>query len=138
MTIRAVLTGCAPLGLRLVLCILLAGTAQCATSAPISVPADLPNRTDQAGLQLRWALVREPETVRAVGLAESPNRNVSWTRLGLYGVDRSRRIVSRGESDVQSGLSRAGGPFEVALRPTGEEDRFELVVLRVPEGRPGD
>jgi hypothetical protein len=137
MRMHAVRTGRTPHKLRLLLFVLLLGTSWAASGA-ISVPGDLPNRSDQAGLQLRWALIREEGGVRAVGLVESPNRNVSWTRLGLYGVDRSGRIVSRGESDVQGGLSRTGEPFEVTLRPTGEEERFELVVLRTPEGKPGD
>jgi hypothetical protein len=44
--------------------------------------------------------------------------------------------VSRGESDVQAGLGRTSGPFEVALQQTGAEWRFELVVLRAREGKP--
>jgi len=138
MTTRALLTEWTPRRFTLSFCILFLGAAAWASSGPISVPADLPNRTDQVGLQIRWALVHDPATVRAVGLAESPNRDVSWTRLALFGVDRSGRIVSRGESEVQGGLSRNSGPFEVTLRPTGEEERFELVVLRAREGKPGD
>jgi hypothetical protein len=138
MTARALLTERTLLRLTLSLCVLFLGAAAWASSGAIDVPADLPNRTDQVGLRLRWALVREPATVRAVGLAASPNRDVSWTRIALFGVDRSGRIVSRGESEVQGGLTRNTGPFEVTLRPTGEEERFELVVLRAREGKPGD
>jgi hypothetical protein len=138
MTARVFLTNRMPRWLRPSLCVLLLGTEVWAASASINVPADLPNRTDQGGLRIRWALVRDSAAVRAVGMAESPNRDVSWTRLGLYGLDRSGRIVSRGESDVEDGLDRTSRPFEVALRPTGEEERFELVVLRAREGKPGD
>ena len=138
MTARVFLTAGMPRWLRPSLCVVLVGTGVWAASATISVPADLPNRTDQGELRIRWAIVRDSAAVRAVGLAESPNRDVSWTRLGLYGLDRNGRIVSRGESDVQAALGRTSGPFEVTLRPTGEEDRFELVVLRAREGKPGD
>jgi hypothetical protein len=124
--------------LRLLLGVTLLGTGAWAASGPITVPTDLPNRTVQGELRLRWAVVRDSATVRAVGLAESPNRDVSWTRLGFYGLDGSGRIVSRGESDVQGGLGRTGGPFEVVLSATGAEERFELVVLRAREGKPGD
>jgi hypothetical protein len=138
MTARVLLTDGMLRWLGPLLGVLVLGAGTWAASASISVPADLPNRTDQAGLQLRWALVRDSAGVRAVGLAESPNRSVSWTRLGLYGLDRDGRIVSRGEGDVEDGLDRTSGPFEIALRPTGAEERFELVVLRAREGKPGD
>jgi hypothetical protein len=101
MTAQVFLTNRMPRWLRPSLCVLLLGTEGWAASASINVPADLPNRTDQGGLRIRWALVRDSAAVRAVGMAESPNRDVSWTRLGLYGLDRSGRIVSRGESDVE-------------------------------------
>ena len=124
--------------LRPSLCVLLIGVGASVAGAAISVPADLPNHTDQGEVRLSWALVRDSTTVRAVGQAVSANRDVSWTRLGLYGLDRSGRIVSRGEGDVQGALGRTSGPFEVTLRPTGAEERFEVVVLRAREGKPGD
>ena len=67
--------------------ILVLAAAAGAASAAIAVPADLPNRTDQGEIRFRWALVREAGTVRAVGLAETPNRVVSWARVALFGVD---------------------------------------------------
>jgi hypothetical protein len=76
--------------------------------------------------------------VRAAGLAESPTRIVSWAKLALFGVDRDGRVVSRGESDLQGGFGRTSVPFEIALQPTGREERFELVVVHAQEGKPGD
>jgi hypothetical protein len=29
-------------------------------------------------------------------------------------------------------------PFEVALRPTGREERFDLVLIHAQEGKPGN
>ena len=46
--------------------------------------------------------------------------------------------MGRGESDVQGGLGRTSGPFKRTLRQIGAEERFELVVLRAREGKPGD
>jgi hypothetical protein len=135
---RARLTGRVSTWLGLGLGVLLLGTATSSARSAIAVPADLPNRTDQGEFHLRWALVREPDTVRAVGLAESPSRVVSWARVALFGVDRGGRVVSRGESEIPGGFGRNSLPFEVALRPSGREERFELVLTFVNEGKPGD
>jgi hypothetical protein len=121
----------------LALGVLVLWAAACAARSPIAVPADLPNRTDHGEFQLRWALVRESATVRAVGLMES-HRIVPWATLALFGVDRNGRVVSRGQSDVQAGFGGSRLPFEVALRPTGREERFELVVIHAHQGKPGD
>jgi hypothetical protein len=116
------------------------GTGACAVGshASIALPADLPNRTDHGQFRLRWALVREPTTVRAVGLMESPTRPVPWATLALFGVDRDGRVVSRGEDEVRAGFGYTSLPFEIVLRPTGREERFELVVVHAQEGKPGD
>jgi hypothetical protein len=29
-------------------------------------------------------------------------------------------------------------PFEITLRPTGREERFDLVLIRASEGKPAD
>jgi hypothetical protein len=112
--------------------------AACAASAAISLPADLPNHTDQGEFRLRWALEPGPATVRAVGLIESPSRAVPWATLALFGVDRDGRVVSHGTSDVRGGFGRSSLPFEIALRPTGHEARFDLVLVHAQEGKPGD
>ena len=138
MRARAFLIGQAPSWMGMSLWILALGTAACAASSPIAVPADLPNRTDLGDVRLRWALVQEPGTVRAVGVAESPNRVVSRTTLGLFGVDQDGRVVSQGQGDIQGTFGSTNGPFEVALRPTGREARFELVLAHIQEGKPGD
>jgi hypothetical protein len=121
------------------LAILALGAAACTTSSAVAIPADLPNRSDQGQLHLRWALIREPAVVRAVGLAESPTRIVSWATVALYGVDRDGRVVSRGQSDLRNGgFAHTSMPFEITLRPTGQEERFDLVLLHAQEGKPGD
>jgi hypothetical protein len=133
------LTGSAPCWLALGLMILVLGAAACTASSAIAITTDLPNRSDQGQLHFRWALIREPAMVRAVGLAESPTRIVSWATVALFGVDREGRVVSRGQSDLRSGgFDRTSLPFEITLRPTGREERFELVLLHAQEGKPGD
>ncbi len=113
-------------------------TAACATPAPLAIPADLPNRTDQWGFSFRWALAREPTTVRAAGVMESSSRVIPWSTVALFGVDGGGRVVSRGQTDVHGGFARSSVPFEITLRPTGREERFDLVLLRAQEGKPGE
>jgi hypothetical protein len=113
-------------------------SAACTSGAPLTVPADLPNRTEQWGLTFRWALAREPTMVRAVGVMESGSRPVPWATVALLGVDAGGRVVSRGQTDVRAGFGRTSLPFEIALRPTGREERFDLVLLHAQEGKPGD
>jgi len=112
--------------------------AACAAPAPLAIPADLPNRADQWGLSFRWALAREPTTIRAAGVMESSSRVIPWSTLALFGVDGGGRVVSRGQTTVQGGFGRTSVPFEIALRPTGREERFDLVLLRAQEGKPGE
>jgi len=113
-------------------------TAACAVPAPLAIPADLPNHTDQWGFSFRWALAREPTTVRAAGVMESSSRVIPWATLALFGVDASGRVVSRGQTDVRGGFGRTSLPFEITLRPTGREERFDLVLLHAQEGKPGE
>ena len=103
--------------------------AGCAGPSRIAVPPELPNRTDDQGITFRWALLRDDGTVRAVGLAEAPGRNVSGATLALYGTDGGGRIVSRGQGTVSGGFGEGALPFEVVLRPTGAEERFLLRVV---------
>jgi hypothetical protein len=112
--------------------------AACAVPAPLAIPADLPNHTDQWGFSFRWALAREPTTVRAAGVMESSSRVIPWATLALFGVDASGRVVSRGQTDVRGGFGRTSLPFEITLRPTGREERFDLVLLHAQEGKPGE
>jgi hypothetical protein len=138
MTGRVLLVGGVPGWLTGALYVLALGTAACTANSRIAVPAELPNRTELGDVQTRWALVQEPGAVRAVGIAESPNRFVSRTTVGLVGVDANGRVVSQGQGDIRGGLGSTSGPFEVALRPTGREARFELVLAHIQEGKPGD
>lgn len=138
MTPRPRPTGRAPAWIVLGVAALLLGAATGAASAPLAIPSDLPNRTDQGEFHFRWALVREPGVVRAVGLAEAPTRVVAWARVALFGVDRHGRVVSRGDTEIPGGFGRTALPFEVSLSPTGREDRFDLVLVQAHEGKPGD
>lgn len=138
MTGRACPTHRAPVLLVLGLTLGLLGLGTGATGAPLAIPSDLPNRTDQGEFHFRWALVREPGVVRAVGLAEAPTRVVAWARVALFGVDRNGRVVSRGDTEIPGGFGRTALPFEVSLHPTGREDRFDLVLIQAHEGKPGD
>jgi hypothetical protein len=138
MTGRACPTRRAPVRLVLGLTLGLLGLGTGATGAPLAIPSDLPNRTDQGEFHFRWALVREPGVVRAVGLAEAPTRVVAWARVALFGVDRNGRVVSRGDTEIPGGFGRTALPFEVSLHPTGREDRFDLVLIQAHEGKPGD
>jgi hypothetical protein len=101
----------------------------CAAPARIEVPADLPLVTNEQMFEFRWALERDAARTRAVGLVRpSFNTEFSMT-LGLYGVDASGRIVSRGSTYVQSQFGRPAAPFRVDLAPTGQETRYELRLI---------
>lgn len=113
-------------------------SAACAGGAPLEIPADLPNRSDQGGFTFRWALTREPASVRAAGVMESRTRPVPWSTVALFGVDAGGRVVSRGQTDLRGGFGRTSLPFEITLRPTGREERFDLVLLHAQEGKPGE
>jgi hypothetical protein len=58
--------------------------------------------------------------------------------VALLGVDRNGRVVSRGDAEIPGGFGRTVLPFEVALHPTGSEERFDLVLIQAHEGKPGD
>jgi len=113
-------------------------SAACAGGAPLAIPADLPNRSDQGGFTFRWALAQEPDSVRAAGVMESRTRPVPWATVALFGVDAGGRVVSRGQTDLRGGFGRTSLPFEITLRPTGREERFDLVLLHAQEGKPGE
>lgn len=115
------------------------GGAGCAGGSRIEVPANLSNVTREDFLTLRWALQREGGTARAVGVAEA-STGTSWDAVfDLYGLDRERRIVSRGSSVVRPGFGPGLTPFDVALVETGGETEFQLHVARSRmNSRPGD
>jgi hypothetical protein len=101
----------------------------CAPQPRIVVPSTLPNTTREQFLTLRWALVREGGTVRAVGMAE-PSGGLEWdATLELEGVDAQGRGLSQASSGVRSGFT--GGPvaFQVDLVPKGGETEFRLRVV---------
>jgi hypothetical protein len=142
MTARLRLSGWVPsriaLGALVVATLAAAAGGAGGAGAAIAIPSELPNRTYQGEFQFRWALVRETGTVRAVGWADASNRIVAWVRVALLGVDQNGRVVSRGDREVPGGFGRTSLPFEVSLRPTGREERFELVLVQAHEGKPGE
>jgi len=109
--------------------VILAAALGCAAPARIEVPAELPLVTNEQMFEFRWALERDAARARAVGLVRpSFNTEFSMT-LGLYGVDASGRIVSRGSTYVQSDFGRQAAPFSVDLAPTGRETCYELRLI---------
>jgi hypothetical protein len=117
----------ARLGLVLVL-LVGGGLAGCAAPARIAVPPDLPLQTYDQGYTMRWALERSPERVRAVGLISTSGFGAEPTLVTLYGWDARGRVVSRGDTAVRRRIDPTPTAFEVSLRPSGTETRFDLRV----------
>jgi hypothetical protein len=109
----------------------LSALAGCAAPARTAVPADLPYTAREQAFELRWALQREAGAVRAIGLARTLANQEAQLTLGLFGLDGTGRIVSRASDVVRFRFARDDAPFAVALRPTGQETRFELHILGV-------
>ena len=104
------------------------GLAACAAPARIAVPADLPLQTYDHGYTMRWALERSPERVRAVGLISTSGFGAEQTLVTLYGWDARGRVVSRGDTTVRQRIDPTPTAFDVSLRPSGTETRFDLRV----------
>lgn len=116
--------------------------AGCAALGPLDRPQDFPfHATDHPFFDLHWRLDREAESVSAVGLIEATRQgNFSAVYLELRGLDKDGHVVSRGLGRTWSGrLYRWETlPFSVRLRPTGQEDRFELSVWSYDWATDGD
>ena len=112
----------------------------CGALPRVEVPAALPNTTEEQFVTLRWALVREAGTVRAVGRAESAV--VQWdARVALEGVDGQGAVLSRGVTVIRPGFGPGGTPFEAELIPQGGEAEYRLRVVALhrytrPAGSP--
>ena len=109
--------------------------AACAAPTPAPQPADFPNHTRDQVFTLDYRIDQGPARVEAVGLVDSRNTIAfRFVRLNLFGVDANGRVVSRGETTVYGSF---GGPqqFSLALRPRGDEVRFELQVGAYSLGR---
>ena len=104
------------------------GLAACAAPARIAVPADLPLQTHDQGYTMRWALERSPERVRAVGLISTSGFGAEQTLVTLYGWDARGRVVSRGDTALRRRIDPTPTAFEITLRPSGTEMRFDLRV----------
>jgi hypothetical protein len=101
----------------------------CAAPSRTDVPAELPLRTNDQLFAFQWALERQPDRVRAVGLVRPSFDAEARLTVALYGVDAAGRITSRGIAYVQSAFGSRPTPFSITLTPTGQETRFELRVL---------
>jgi hypothetical protein len=95
-------------------------------------PQDFPLRSlDHPLVDLHWRLDRRDGEVRATGVVEATRQgSLEGVILELRGIDRVGRVVSRALGRTYSGaLDRWDNqPFVVRLRPTGQEERFELGV----------
>ena len=115
--------------LALGLLFLLAG---CAGMAPPDRPQDFPfHQTDHPFFDLHWRLDRGAGEVKAMGLVEGTRQgDISRVYLELRGLDKDGHVVSRALGRTLPGLLYRFGtlPFFVRLKPTGQEDRFELSV----------
>jgi hypothetical protein len=113
------------------LALAVAALVGCASSTRVAVPAELPHTAREQGFEFRWALERDPGTIRAVGLARSLAHLEAQFTLALFGLDGAGRIASRGTTVVRFGFARDPAPFVVALHPTGREASFELRIVEV-------
>jgi len=127
---------------RLFFVVLLFFLGGCASFSPPDRPKDFPfHSTDNPFFDLHWRLEHEPERVTAYGLVEAARQGgFSTVYLQLQGLDKEGRVVSHG-----LGRTWAGNvyrfetiPFTVRLRPTGQEDRFELGVWSYDWASDGD
>ncbi len=105
----------------------------CAEQARLVRPQDFPlHASDDPFFNLHWRVDREDGAVMAVGLVEAARVDgIGEVTLELRGLDASGRVVSRslGQTHYGGRLFRGDSwPFRVRLRPTGQEDRFDLRV----------
>lgn len=97
------------------------------------MPSTLPNVTRESFLTLRWTLLRQGGTARAVGLAEASSSGQWDATVDLLGVDDAGRTVSRGSTAVRPGFAPSAIPFEARLVETGRETSFRLVITRAQQ-----
>ena len=116
------------------LLVIVGALSGCAGSTKIQLPAELPLHTIDGLFQIRWALQPESAVVRAIGRIEYAVDVEYRITLAFYGLDRDRRILSRGVTYLQSSLSYAPIPFVVELKPVGRETSFELRVVHYGTG----
>ena len=114
----------------------------CASFRPPDRPKDFPlHQTDHPFFDLHWRLDHQDGRVTAQGLVEATRQgNFSTVYLLLQGMDKDGRVVSHGLGRTWSGhLYRFETiPFTVHLRPTGQEERFELSVWSYDWASDGD
>lgn len=117
---------------RLFLVIVLVLLGGCASFSSLDRPQDFPfHSTDHPFFDLHWRLDRGDGVVSAYGLVAATRQgNFRTVYLELQGLDKDGKAVSRGLGRTWSGnvYRFETIPFTVRLRPTGQEERFELSV----------
>ena len=121
--------------------LLLSGLVGCATDGMRSSsmigavpypPPGLPHRVASSHVELYWKCDQgEPGVMRIQGMARNPwsPQEVRSLEFDLFGVDRDDRVVSSAHAaapNYQLGTNQTTR-FEVALRLTGREARYDLV-----------
>ena len=100
----------------------------CAAGAPQPRPEDFPLHERDQIFMLDYRLDRKPDRVEAVGLITSRTTAAfRFAVVNLFGVAANGRVVSR---DTYTINGTFGGPqsFSLALKPTGEEVRYQVQV----------
>ena len=129
---------CTWLGLGMLLLTALAG---CATDAMRSSsmigaepypPPGLPHRVASSHVELYWKCDQgDPGVMRIQGMARNPwsPQEVRYLEFDLFGVDRDDRVVSSAHAAAPNYMlgTNQTTRFEVALRVTGREARYDLV-----------
>lgn len=122
MLLVAALAGCAAEGMR---------SSSMLGSEPYPPPA-LPHRVASSHVELYWKCDRgEAGIIRVEGTARNPwsSQDVRYLEFDLFGVDRDDRTVSSAHAaapNVMLGTNQITR-FEVALRMTGREARYDLL-----------
>jgi len=95
-------------------------------------PPGLPHRVASSHVELYWKCDQgEPGIMRVQGMARNPwsPQEVRSLEFDLFGVDRDDRVVSGAHAaapNYQLGTNQTTR-FDVALRLTGREARYDLV-----------
>ena len=95
-------------------------------------PPGLPNRVASSHVELYWKCDQGgPGVMRVQGMARNPwsTQPVRYLEFDLFGVDRDDRTVSSAHAAAPNFLLGTNQitRFEVVLRTTGREARYDLV-----------
>jgi hypothetical protein len=94
-------------------------------------PPGFPHRVASSNVELYWKCDQgEPAVMRLEGVARNPwsPQEVRFLEFDLVGIDQEGRSVSEGHGEAVSlllGMNRMTR-FQVSLRPSGREVRYDL------------